>query len=314
MGRDVTLKLRASTGRNAALRLQRVSQKPILRPRQDIPWEKDAVFNCAAVYDDGLFHLLYRAVAHNPDDLNRSSIGYAWSRDGVHFERLSEPVLSPGLVPEESQGVEDPRITRVGDTYYMLYTAYNGHDTDVAMVTSKDLRHWQREGVIFSHTLPFGNNKDAAFFPEKIGGRFVSLHRPMPNIYIAYSDDLHDWRDHTLVMEREFPWESVKIGGSVPPIKTDKGWLVIYHGVDDKYFYRLGVALLDLENPAKVIKRQAEPILGPELPWELEGDVPNVVFSCGAVLRGSTLWVYYGGGDLVIGAAKANIDAFLSDV
>lgn len=292
------------------MKLERLSPDPILTPRKGVPWEKDAVFNCAAVYHDGTFHLLYRAVAHNPGDHNRSSIGYAWSRDGIHFDRLDEPVLSPGEVPDEAQGVEDPRVTRLGDTFTMLYTAYDATHTNVAMASSRDLKTWAREGIIIPHEL-FGSNKDAALFPEPIGGRYCTLHRPPPDIYIAYSDDLHTWTDHQRVMSPELPWEAHKIGGGAPPIRTEAGWLEVYHGVDANSVYRLGLVLLDLEDPSKVVKRQPEPILEPETDWELFGDVPNVVFACGAVLLGAELWVYYGAADTVIGVAKGDVGEFL---
>ena len=130
------------------LRLKRVGRGPILKPREEVPWEKDTVFNTAAIYDNGRFHLLYRAVAHNPGDRNRSWIGYASSEDGIHFDRLDQPVLSPNEVPEEAQGVEDPRVTKIGDTYYMLYTAYDLKRTQVAMASSRDLIHWERHGIV----------------------------------------------------------------------------------------------------------------------------------------------------------------------
>lgn len=294
------------------MQLKRVGKGPILEPRKDVPWEKDTVFNAAAIYDKGKFHLLYRAVAHNPGDPNRSWIGYASSKDGVHFDRLDKPVLSPNTVPEESQGVEDPRVIKMGDTYYMCYTAYDLKRTQVALATSKDLVNWKREGVILSNTV-LGNNKDASLFPEKIGGRYCLMHRPEPDIYLSFGKDLHHWTDHVCIMKSEFAWEAQKIGGGAQPIKTDKGWLMVYHGVDKASTYRLGIALLDLRDPTKVIKRQPEFILEPKLDWELKGDVNNVVFTCGAVLRGSELWVYYGCADTVIGLAKGDVKEFLAD-
>ncbi|MFW6281770.1 MAG: glycosidase [bacterium] len=292
------------------MKLKRVSDEPVLKPRKNLDWEKDAVFNCGAHYENGIFYLLYRAVTHHPGDPNRSYIGYAESSDGINFKRLEEPVLSPGMVPEESQGVEDPRITKINNIYYMLYTAYDSENAQVALATSKDLKKWERKGIIISKDL-FGENKDAALFPQKFDGKYVVMHRPHPDIYISYSEDLFNWENHTCIMEPEYDWESEKIGGGATPIKTEKGWLIIYHGVDKDLTYRLGIALLDLKNPAKVIKRQKEPILEPELDWELKGDVNNVVFSCGAVLIDKELWVYYGGADTVIGAARADISSFL---
>ncbi|MGC9523718.1 MAG: glycosidase [Anaerolineae bacterium] len=303
------------------LRLERVGDGPILEPRADVYWEKDTVFNTAAVYDASLdrgpFHLLYRGVAHTPGDPNRSSIGYAWSEDGVHFERLDKPVLPSNVVPEESQGVEDPRVTKIGDTFYMLYTAFDGVRTQVAMATSADLIHWERQGIMIPSSL-YGNNKDAALFPVKIDGRYWMLHRPEPDIYIASSEDLTTWTGagtlHFPLMQPEFAWEARKIGGGAQPIETEKGWLLVYHGVDKDLWYRLGVALLDREDPTRVIARQSEPILEPEADWELVGDVNNVVFTCGALLLGRELWVYYGAADTVIALAKGNINDFLDDI
>ena len=140
------------------------------------------------------------------------------------------------------------------------------------------------------------------------------MHRPDPDIYLSFSDDLHTWSDHTCIMKPEFDWEAKRIGGGAQPLRTEKGWLLVYHGVDDKMWYRLGIALLDFEDPTKVVKRQAEFILEPELDWERTGDVKNVVFTCGAVLLGRELWVYYGCADAVIGLAKGDVDDFLGDV
>jgi predicted GH43/DUF377 family glycosyl hydrolase len=157
----------------------------------------------------------------------------------------------------------------------------------------------------------FGNNKDASLFPEKIQGRWCLMHRPEPDIYLSFSETMHDWTDHVCVMKPEFEWESAKIGAGAQPIKTDQGWLLVYHGVDREMKYRLGIALLDLKDPCKVVKRQPEWILQAEQGWEVEGDVKNVVFTCGAILLDRRLWVYYGGADSVIGLACADIGDFL---
>jgi len=287
------------------MKLTRYPGNPILTPKPEHNWEARAVFNCAVVHHNGLFHMLYRAVAPNLV----SSIGYAVSQDGLNWMRLDKPVLAPAN-EFEAKGVEDPRITRIGDTFYMVYVAYSEHGTRVSLAASQNLIAWERLGVI----LPDEDNKDAALFPEKIGGRYVLLHRREPNIWLAYSDDLIHWTDHQIIMRpRPGTWEHRKIGIAGPPEKTPYGWLLIYHGVDTNYVYRLGVALLDLEDPAKVIKHQDDPILEPEEDWELHGDVPNVVFSCGQVLTDESLYVYYGGADTVIGMAMAprkEMDAF----
>ena len=288
------------------MKLKRYQGNPILTPRKEHPWEARAVFNAAAVYDRGLFHLLYRA--RGADGV--SSIGYAVSSDGLNWLRLDKPVLEP-LNEYEAQGVEDPRITRIDDTFYMCYVAYSGTSYQIALARSQNLITWERLGL----PLPGELNKDAALFPEKIRGRYCMLHRREPDIWIAYSDDLIHWGDHQVVMRpRRGAWDSYKVGANGPPLKTDAGWLLLYHGFAEDKVYKLGVALLDLNDPTQVLKRQEEPILEPEEEWERHGDVPNVVFSCGQVMTEDTLYVYYGGADTAIGVAmcsKAEVLEFI---
>lgn len=309
------------------MQLQRVGDAPILTPRKDVPWEKDAVLNAAAIHVDGTFHLFYRAIAHSPGDANRSSIGHAWSADGVHFQRHDAPLLASGTCPEESTGLEDPRITLIDDTYYLVYTAWNEVHAQIALATSHDLRQWQRHGVIFGYEQ-MGNNKNAALFPEKIHGEYALLHRPLGfgdfddsgeqtplDMWISYSPDLIHWHDHQLLLKTrrgEVAFEHRKIGAGSSPHRTEAGWLLVYHTVDIDRVYRLALVLLDLQDPCKVLNRSMEPILQPEARWELAGDVQNVVFTCGSVLRGNELWVYYGGADSVIGLAKGDISEFLA--
>ncbi|HPO83045.1 MAG TPA: glycosidase [bacterium] len=275
------------------MRLIRYPGNPVLKPAYI--WEEGGVFNAGAVYHNGLFHLLYRAVYGE----NRSNIGYAVSRDGFHFFRLDKPVFEH-KGDHETFGAEDPRITKIGDTFYMLYTAYSEIGVRVSLASTKNFIAWTRYGVV----LPDVDDKDAVLFPEKINNKYVMLHRIHPDIWIAYSDDLIHWNGHRVIMTpRKGYWDSEKIGAGAPPIKTEKGWLIFYHGVDGDNVYRLGVALLDLEDPSIVLKRQEEPVLEPEKYYELEGIVPNVVFTCGAVEVNDTYYVYYGGGDYVIGVA-----------
>jgi predicted GH43/DUF377 family glycosyl hydrolase len=170
------------------MQLQRYTGNPILKPRAEHTWEARAVFNGAAVYNNGLFHMLYRAVAPNLV----STIGYAVSQDGLDWLRLDRPVLEPAN-EFETKGVEDPHITRIDDTFYMTYTAYSEYGMNVSLVASSNLIAWERLGII----LPDEDNKDAVLFPEKIGGRYVLLHRRPPDIWIARSDDLLHWTDQT---------------------------------------------------------------------------------------------------------------------
>jgi len=173
-------------------------------------------------------------------------------------------------------------------------------DSKPSLARSQNLVVWERMGV----ALPDEDNKDHALFPEKIGERYVMLHRRPPDLWLAYSDDMRRWTDHQVIMRpRPGNWDAVKIGAAGPPIKTDQGWLLIYHGVDEQHVYRLGVALLDLAAPSVILARPKDFILEPREPWEHNGDVPHVVFSCGQVVKDGTLYAYYGGADRVMALA-----------
>ncbi|TYP51666.1 glycosidase [Thermosediminibacter litoriperuensis] len=293
------------------IKLERLTEKPILEPKrgnaEESEWERAAVFNCAAVYDNGLFHIIYRASNIGPHERYGryiSRLGYAVSSDGLNFNRLREPIITNDQ-PQEQRGCEDPRVVKIGDTYYMMYVGFGGRfdgDWRICLATSKNLIKWEKHGVVLDEP-----NKNASLFPEKINGKFVLLHRRYPNIWIAFSEDLKEWHDHTPILEPvEGTWQSARVGIAGPPIKTQDGWFLIYHAADSKNTYRLGAALLDLKNPAKVIARQEEPVMEPELSWEKEGYVPNVVFSCGHAVKGDDIYVYYAGADSAIGVAYLN--------
>lgn len=281
--------------------LKRFLNNPILKPKKENDWESKLVFNPAAVYENGIFHLLYRAVGD--DDISR--IGYAISADGYEFYRFDKPVFTPRGVAE-SKGCEDPRIVKLDDRFYMTYTAYSIKGIRVALASTMNFIKWERYGVI----LPDMENKDAVLFPEKINGKYVMLHRPMEpprSIWIAYSDNLIKWGDFKKVMEPiQGRWDGIGIGSASPPVKTDKGWLLIYHGIDKDSVYRLGVALLDLEDPSKVIARYPEPILEPEEEYELRGEVREVVFGCGICEVEDKYFIYYGAADKVICGATVD--------
>ena len=284
------------------MKLRRHPDNPILKPNPLNEWESLTVSNCGVVHHNGLFHMFYRAQAL--DYVSR--IGYAVSADGVHFNRLQQPILSP-QDEWEAGGVEDPRVTCLADEgrFIMAYTAYSGTLWQIALARSQNLITWERMGF----PLPGERNKDAALFPEKIRGRYCMFHRREPDIWIAYSDDLLHWDDHQIVMRpRPGAWDGVKIGANGPPLKTEAGWLFFYHGFAEDKVYKLGVALLDLNDPALVLKRQDEPILEPEEKWERHGHVPNVVFSCANLVVDGTVYVYYGGGDHVIGLATCRLE------
>ena len=289
------------------LTLTRYPGNPILVPSTHNAWETDNVFNAAIIRHQGLVYMHYRA-----QGLDRiSRIGCAISTDGYHFNRLQEPVF----VPEnefEVYGVEDPRITQLDDTFYMLYTAYSPHGVRVALARSQNLIDWERMGIV----LPDEDNKDAVLFPEKIGGRYVMFHRRVPDIWLAYSDDLITWSDHQDIMQpRPGLWDGERIGAGGPVFKTAAGWLNFYHGFAEERHYCLGVALHKLEDPAKVLKRQDEPIICPGTPWEHWGDVPNVIFTCGGLETDDAYHIYYGGGDHVMAVAsvsKADVQAWIA--
>ena len=292
------------------IRLERVSAKPILSQNPGNPWEAGAVYNCAAVYKDDLVHLIYRATditSNGSQGKYINSLGYAVSSDGIHFNRLGNPILSND-VEQEARGPEDPRIVKIDGTYHMLYTGFGGRfpgDYRISHASSKNLISWQRHGIVLDEA-----NKDASLFPEQIGGKYILLHRRPPDIWMSFSEDLKYWDEHRILMKTtpDSNWENEKIGIAGPPIKTENSWLLIYHGVSKSRCYSLGIAELDLDDPSKVISRQKEPILEPELEWEIKGHVPNVVFSCGHVIRDGELIVYYGAADTVIGAAQIPLE------
>ncbi|NOY09877.1 MAG: glycosidase [Spirochaetes bacterium] len=292
------------------IKLIRLSSEPVLMPKKEKSWEASAVFNCAAVYERGLVHLVYRATdtpSNSKDYISR--LGYAVSADGVHFNRLEEPILTNDA-GQEARGAEDPRIVKIEDVFHMLYTGYSGGDYRICRAESQNLIHWERKGIVLHE-----QNKDASLFPEKINGKYVLVHRRAPDIWIAWSDDLVSWTNHTVLLNMltGSAWENKKIGLAGPPVKTDIGWLLIYHGVSQQGVYSLGAALLGLSDPSMVIARQREPILAPELPWEVHGHVPNVVFSCGQAVIGDRILIYYGGADTVIGAAELNFNGIRFD-
>lgn len=276
--------------------LTRYSGNPVVEPKPDHRWEARAVFNAAITRASGLYHMFYRAV----DPSLISSIGYGVSIDGLRWMRLDAPVLSPQEDFEE-RGVEDPRITELEGAYYLNYTGYSRQGTRAALARSENLISWERMGII----LPEENNKNCALFSRRIRGRYALLHRRPPHIWIAYSDDLVHWDNHQILMRtRPGKWDSWRIGIAGPPFYTDDGWVLVYHGVDERRVYRLGIAVFDLEDPTHILYRQDEPVFEPVEGWELYGDVPNVVFSCGQAENdeGDT-YVYYGAADSVIGVS-----------
>lgn len=244
-----------------------------------------------------------------------SSARLARSNDGVHFTVEREPALRP-TEPLEGYGIEDPRITQIDDTFYINYTAVSEHGISTALASTRDFRRYEKHGVIFCP-----ENRDVAIFPAKIGGRYRALHRPVPkliggpSVWFASSDNLRDWGEHRFCFGScPGTWDGSRIGGGAVPFRTERGWLEIYHGVNADGQYALGGILLDLEEPWKPIARSPEPILKPEEPFETEGFFGNVVFTCGGVIDGDRLRVYYGAADAVTGAADFSIQEILGSL
>lgn len=303
------------------MKLERYKDNPILKPNKANWWESQAVFNCAAVYKDGLVYLVYRAIGEYEEYISR--LGLAVSRDGLNFERVSnQPIFEPQQ-DYERWGCEDPRLTELEGRIYLTYVAHskpamNGGGAHSALASTQDLRNFKKLGII---TPEGAVDRDTVLFPEKINNRYVMLHRPLnwvgpeyntdsPSIWIAYSDDLKQWFNHKPAMKPEEKWESYKIGAGPPPIKTEYGWLLIYHGVErqkEKNIYRAGAALLDLDDPSRIISRLDEPILEPQEEYEKKGDVPEVVFPEGTVLLDERLHIYYGAADRACCLATINL-------
>lgn len=303
------------------MKLTRHPANPILLPDPTSDWECYNVFNPAVIHHNGLFHMHYRA--QGLDWVSR--IGYAVSEDGIHWNRLRRPIFSPAD-GSDSRGLEDPRVTEIDGTFYMCYSAYgrdfsgpgepthSGGGVTPMIARSENLITWERVGAIVQGE----DNKDHVLFPRKIDGRFAAFHRRWPDIWIAYSTDLASWSERDMAPifgpRKNNWWDSRSVGSNGVPIETESGWLHFYHAYDEDQIYYLGVCLLDLEDPARVIARPQEPIFHPEEIWEIRGDVNNVVFSCANIVVDGTLFVYYGGADHVIGLATCQFSDLLDFV
>jgi predicted GH43/DUF377 family glycosyl hydrolase len=320
-----------------AFTVERSSENPIIQPRPEHHWECCATFNAAAIYLDKKIHFIYRAIGN----AGMSVLGYASSQDGIHInERLKKPAYLPKepfeFRREQNRmilfsycsgggwgGCEDPRLTKIDDTIYMTYTAFNGAEPPGVALTSINVqdfinKKWQwKKSVLLS---PRGEiHKNWVIFPEKIAGKYAILHSISPNISIEYFNsldfhhnvDIKSYHGHSL---RNGCWDSNVRGVGPTPIKTDAGWLILYHAMDkrDPNRYKLGAMVLDHDDPTNVLYRALNPILEPDLHYENCGYKKGVIYSCGAVVIGDQLFIYYGGADTVSCAATASLTGLMN--
>jgi predicted GH43/DUF377 family glycosyl hydrolase len=304
----------------------RYEGNPIVAPRPELGWEARGTFNPAAVLLDDQVHLVYRALGEN----DVSVLGYALSRDGLTVdERPSEPIYLPREPIELAadgggSGCEDPRLTLIDGRLYLLYTAYNGHDARIALssIAPEDFlaRRWEAWERPIAVSAPEIWDKDACLFPRKVDGKFGVVHRLSVGIWIDLVEDLRDLEQHwlggkVLFTPRPDRWDNRKVGACGPPIETEAGWLFLYHGITDPgSIYSVGAALLDLDDPTKVLARTEDPIFEPEEDYENRGVVNNVVFPCGTVVRDRKVYLYYGGADRVVGVAVADLGELVRHV
>jgi predicted GH43/DUF377 family glycosyl hydrolase len=307
------------------VKFKRFDGNPILTPSLELDWQTLGVFNPAAVYEDGKFHIVYRGQSTST---GTSVMGYASSKDGFHIdENLNEPIYFPREQFEQKihetgySGCEDPRVTRIDDKYYMVYTAYDGVNPPRVAMTSilvedflKKNWNWARPQLI---SPPGLDDKDACIVKGKYHGTFLAFHRLGYDIWLDIRNNL-DFNDpnwlggKAFVHPRADKWDNVKLGISGPPIETDKGWLLLYHGVSEPGgIYKVGALLMDYDDPYKVLARTDDPVFEPEMDYEKEGVVPNVVFPCGQAVVDGTIYMYYGGADKVIGVATMPLDDLL---
>jgi predicted GH43/DUF377 family glycosyl hydrolase len=303
-----------------SIKLTRWSGNPLLRPnrKKGYWWENRSVFNPGAVVRNKKIYLLYRAMGA----MHFSQFGLAVLKDPFTVEkRLDLPVFEPGPCEDERFGVEDPRIVFLKGKYRIVYTGasvYSSHEEikhesgeglipwriRCSLVSTRDFKNFRRHGVI----VPEIDTKDGCLFPEKIDGKYVLLHRIFPDIWISFSKRLDRFPiGKVLCRARKNSWDNSRIGAGAPPVKTPLGWLEFYHGVEahrgSKPRYMVGMLLLDLRDPTKVLYRSPEPIFEPETKEELKGYVNNVVFPCGIVEWEDKYYLYYGMADRRIGVA-----------
>lgn len=302
----------------------RAPENPILLPAPENAFESRLVFNPAAIDVGGSVHLLYRAMGAD----NTSTMGYARSEDGIRIdERLPVPVYGPRADfemkragPTDNSGCEDPRLSVIDGRVYMTYTAYDSVTPPQGAVTSigvddflhKRFESWTMPVIV----TPSGvDDKDLALLPEKVDGKFLLYHRIAGRICADLLSEIKDGTPVSRCIEimgpREGMWDAAKVGIAGPPLPVPGGYLMLYHGVSHRKRYRVGAALLD-SSGMQVLARSADPVFEPVAEYELSGEIPNVVFPCGAVIRGDTLFMYYGGADTVVGVATGSVSRILA--
>jgi predicted GH43/DUF377 family glycosyl hydrolase len=297
----------------------RLSDSPILSP-QGSTWESAGTFNPAVIIGPtGKIVMLYRA----QDSAGTSRIGYAESTDGLHFTRRPQPVLSPETDYEKNGGVEDPRLQKFGDTYYLTYTAYNKIDAQLCLATSRDLIHWHRHGVIVPANRGNWNvkwTKSGAIVPEEIANKFWmywlgTAADGTDQMGLSSSPDLLHWTEETqspVLPRRLNQFDSRVVEPGPPPILTPTTILLIFNAADDHLTYRTAIAQFDRRDPRKLLSRSSQPVFAPELPREKSGQVPDVVFVEGMIpvpgavgTRAHGFHFYYGAADKFVGLARA---------
>ena len=303
---------------NEVVLLVRVAERPRERraghtalPR----WQSGVGLTVDWIADDEIDLLDARVVRRKGDGLVRltfaSHLRILRSRDGRSIDREDDAWFEPQGEFEEF-GVEDPRITRIGEKYWFTYVAVSRHGPATALASTMDFQTFTRHGVIFAT-----ENKDVVLFPEAIDGAYVALHRPVggtpftqPEIWLTRSTDMVHWGRHEILLGGGFGWDAGRVGAGAPPIRCPDGWLEIYHGSTKPAgdsgvgTYSAGALLLDLNEPHRIVRKSSEPILVPEADFERGGFVPNVVFPTGVVERGDTLLVYYGAADTACAVAE----------
>jgi len=302
---------------------KRLTPGALLALRKDYPWEAKAIFNPAAIDVGGKISILYRAMSED----NTSVFGLAETKNGTDITYLSdEPIYIPREsfeskgVPNGNSGCEDPRLTKIGNTIYMYYTAYNGITPPAVAMTwikENDFKkrnwNWSKPVIVTMNGI---DDKDACLHPETVKGKYFLFHRVNNYICGDYGStpafpERNNFKNIPILLPRPGMWDSLKVGISFPPIRTDKGWILIYHGVSARSRYRIGAALLDLKDPTVVLSRTTDAIFEPQEAYELAGQVNYVVFPCGAVLRGGTIYMYYGGADSVVDVAEISLKDLL---